>query len=48
VSTLNDDVKEEWAYKDVPNFPQSTGELLTEVMALKLQETNDMSQKAEE
>ena len=27
VSTLNDDVKEEWAYKDVPHFPQSTGEL---------------------
>jgi hypothetical protein len=23
---LNDDVREEWAYKDVPNFPQSTGE----------------------
>jgi purine-nucleoside phosphorylase len=28
VETLNDDVKEEWAYKDVPHFPQSTGELL--------------------
>lgn len=27
VATLNDDVREEWAYKDVPNFPQSTGEL---------------------
>lgn len=26
VSTLNDDVREEWAYKDVPNFAQSTGE----------------------
>lgn len=26
VATLNDDVREEWAYKDVPNFPQSTGE----------------------
>jgi hypothetical protein len=26
VETLNDDVKEEWAYKDVPHFPQSTGE----------------------
>jgi hypothetical protein len=26
VSTLNNDVKEEWAYKDVPHFPQSTGE----------------------
>ncbi|KAM0704959.1 hypothetical protein Q7P35_007746 [Cladosporium inversicolor] len=24
VSTLNDDVKEEWAYRDVPHFPQST------------------------
>jgi len=24
VNTLNDDVREEWAYKDVPNFPQST------------------------
>jgi purine-nucleoside phosphorylase len=26
VETLNDDLKEEWAYKDVPHFPQSTGE----------------------
>lgn len=29
VATLNDDVREEWAYKDVPNFPQSTGEFTT-------------------
>lgn len=33
VATLNDDVREEWAYKDVPNFPQSTGESLREVQA---------------
>lgn len=26
VATLNDGEREEWAYKDVPNFPQSTGE----------------------
>lgn len=26
VSTLNEGDREEWAYKDVPNFPQSTGE----------------------
>lgn len=47
VSTLNDDVKEEWAYKDVPHFPQSTGELLTSYIMLKSQTTNDLSQKAE-
>lgn len=47
VSTLNDDVKEEWAYKDVPHFPQSTGELSIRHIILKPQARNDMSQKAE-
>jgi purine-nucleoside phosphorylase len=47
VSTLNDDVKEEWAYKDVPHFPQSTGELSVRHLILKSQAQNDMSQKAE-
>ena len=47
VNTLNDDVREEWAYKDVPHFPQSTGELSIRHIILKPQARNDMSQKAE-
>jgi purine-nucleoside phosphorylase len=37
VSTLNDDVKEEWAYKDVPHFPQSTGKSSVRHWMLKSQ-----------
>ena len=36
VSTLNDDVKEEWAYKDVPHFPQSTGEFINQTYNTKV------------
>lgn len=48
VSTLNDDLKEEWAYKDVPHFPQSTGEFSVEDSMLKSRmRIGGMSQKAE-
>ena len=47
VNTLNDDVREEWAYKDVPNFPQSTGKYCIETTTDQVTGTNDMSQKAD-
>lgn len=28
-NTINESPREEWAYKDVPNFPQSTGRSMT-------------------
>lgn len=48
VSTLNDGIREEWAYKDVPNFPQSTGELFTLVQTdFRKQDMSEVRQKAE-
>lgn len=35
-STINESPREEWAYKDVPNFPQSTGRSIVKALSLLL------------